>query len=134
MNRALGLFFVLIYLVLCFATLAYWLPNFFVANFELGPQLTYRYVAATGLPFGLLLVTVIARQSLKVYFSIIMFFHVFTAGALLYAGLYAFYYPRQANFFCAAHLAMCVAGVLWNIFQHRKELERHQRAAAAAAA
>ncbi len=74
MNRVLGLLFVLAYLVLCFGTLAYWLPNFFAVNFQHSPELSYRYVAATGFPFGVLLVTVIARQSFKQYFSIIMFF------------------------------------------------------------
>ncbi len=133
MNRILGLVFVLGYLVLCFGTLAYWLPNFFAVNFLLPPEATYRYLTATGLPFGLLLMTVIARQSLKVYFSITMFFQVFSAGAFLYAALYAFYYPKQANFFSAAHLVVCTAGVAWNIYHHRKELARFERASAAAA-
>lgn len=133
MSRALGLIFIVGYLVLCFATLAYWLPNFFAVNFLLAPEMSYRYIAATGLPFGILLVTVIARQSLKGYFSITMFFQVFAGGALLYAALYAFYYPKQSNFFCAAHLAICVVGVIWNIYHHRKELQRHERALAAAA-
>lgn len=134
MTRILGGVFLLGYLLLCFATLAYWLPNFFAANFQLQPELSYRYLTATGLPFGLLLVTVIARQALKGFFSITMFFHVFTAGALLYAALYAFYYPQQSNFFCAAHLLMCAAGIGWNIYHHRKELARFERMAAAAAA
>lgn len=134
MTRVLGVVFLVGYLLLCFATLAYWLPNFFAVNFLLPPEASYRYVAATGLPFGLLLVTVIARQSLKGFFSITMFFQVFTAGALLYAALYAFYFPKQANFFCAAHLVMCVTGMAWNLYHHRKELARFERAAAAAAA
>ncbi len=134
MNRALGTAFVLACLVLCFATLAYWLPNFFAVNFLLPPEPSYRYVTATGLPFGLLLMTVIARQSLKGFFSVVMFFQVFTAGALLYAALYAFYYAKQSNFFSAAHLAVCGAGVVWNIYQHRRELARFERTAAAAAA
>ena len=134
MSRMLGLIFIFGYLVLCFATLAYWLPNFFAVNLVLEPQLTYRYVAATGLPFGILLVTVIARQSLKGFFSITMFFQVFAAGALLYAALYAFYFNRQAVFFSAAHLLVCALGVIWNIYHHRKDLARHEQAAAAAAA
>ena len=134
MSRALGLIFVLGYLVLCFATLAYWLPNFFAINFLLAPEASYRYITATGLPFGLLLVTVIARQSLKGFFSITMFFQVFTGGALLYAALFAFYYPKQANFFCAAHLLICACGIVWNLYHHRKELARYERAAVAAAA
>lgn len=134
MNRALGFIFVLGYLVLCFATLAFWLPNFFAVNFTLPPELTYRYLAATGLPFGLLLVTVIARQSFKEFFSIVMFFQVFTAGAFLYAALYSFYFTKQSNFFSAGHLLLCGSGVLWNLYQHRKELLRHQQAAAASAA
>ena len=134
MSRILGTAFMLAYVALCFATLAYWLPNFFAVNFTLSPELSYRYLAATGLPFGVLLVTVIARQALKGHFSATMFFQVFSAGALLFAGLYAFYFPRQANFFCAAHLFVCVAGVVWNFYHHRKELQRHERVAAAAAA
>lgn len=134
MTRVLGVLFTLGYLVLCFLTLAYWLPNFFAVNFLLPPEASYRYVTATGLPFGILLVTVIARQALKGYFSITMFFQVFAGGALLYAGLYAFYFPKQANFFCAAHLLMCALGVIWNIYHHRKELQRYERAAEAAAA
>lgn len=133
MNRILGYVFILGYLALCFATLAYWLPNFFAVNFLHSPELGYRYVAATGLPFGILLVTVIARQSFKVHFSVTMFFQVFAAGAFLYAALYSFYYPKQSNFFCAAHLAVCLLGVAWNFHHHRKELQRFERAAAAAA-
>lgn len=134
MNRALGFTFMLGYLALCFATLAYWLPNFFAANFLLPPEATYRYLTATGLPFGLLLVVVIARQSFKEFFSVVMFFQVFAAGALLYAALYSFYYTKQSNFFSAAHLAICALSVLWNLYQHRKELARAQLTAAAAAA
>ena len=134
MNRVLGMTFALAYLALCFATLAYWLPNFFAANFLLAPELSYRYVTATGLPFGVLLVTAVARQSFKGFFSITMFFQVFTAAALLYAALYAFNYPQQANFFCAAHLFLCGSGVVWNLYHHRKELERYHRTAAVAGA
>jgi|GEM_PF-914321 len=134
MNRALGMTFAFAYLVLCFATLTYWLPHFFAANFQLMPELSYRYVTATGLPFGVLLVTTVARQSFKGFFSITMFFQVFTAAALLYAALYAFYYPAQANFFCAAHLFICASGIGWNLYHHRKELERYHRTAAVAGA
>ena len=110
------------------------MPNFFAVNIDLLPQPTYRYVAATGIPYGLLLVTVIARQSLKGYFSPVMLFHVLFAGVLLYAGLYAFYFSLQANFFCAAHLAVCAAGIVWNLYRHRKELALWERVQAAAAA
>lgn len=134
MNRVVSLIFIVGYMVLCFATLAYWLPNFFAVNFLLPPEATYRYIAASGLPFGLLLVTVIARQALKGYFSIVMFFQVFAAGALLYAALYAFYFPQQSNFFSAAHLFVCAVSVAWNLYHHRKELARFERVAAAAAA
>ena len=124
MNRVLGSIVVLAYLIVCFAVLAFWLPNFFVVNFDHPPEASYRYLAAYGLPFGLLLVTVIARQSLKGFFSITMFFQVLLAGALLFAGVYSFYFTRQSNFFCAAHLGICALGMLWNLFYHRKELER----------
>jgi len=134
MNRVLGYLFILVYLALCFGTLAYWLPNFFVVNFPRPPELGYRYIAATGLPFGILLVTVIARQSFKQFFSVTMFFQVFAAGGMLYAALYSFYYTQQSNFFSAMHLFLCAAGVAWNFHHHRKELARFQQAAAAAAA
>ena len=134
MSRLLGSLLVLGYVALCFMTLAVWMPNFFAANLELLPGMSYRYLAATGAPFGLLLVTVIARQALKGFFSITMFFQVLLAGSLLYAGLYAFYYPLQANFFCPMHLIICAAGIAWNLYHHRKELAHYERARAAAAA
>lgn len=134
MNRLLGSVVVIAYVLACFGVFAWWMPNFFAVNIELLPEVNYRYVAATGIPFGLLLVTVIARQSLKGYFSPVMLFQVLFAGALLYAGLYAFYFPLQANFFCAAHLVVCAAGVVWNLYRHRKELALWERTQAAAAA
>lgn len=134
MNRLFGTVVVVAYIVLCFATLAYWMPNFIAVNLHYAPEASYRYLTATGLPFGLLLVTVIARQSLKGYFSIVMFFQVLFAGVLLYAGLYAFYYPLQANFFAPAHLGVCTVSILWNVYHHRQELGRHMRMQAAAAA
>lgn len=134
MNRLLGSFLVIVYLIACFAIFAWWLPNFLAVNIELLPQLSYRYLAATGVPFGLLLVTVIARQSLKGFFSPVMLFQVLFAAVLLYAGLYAFYFPLQAKFFCAAHLLVCVLGFFWNLNRHRKELALWERAQAAEAA
>ena len=133
MTRLLGTVVVIAYILLCFSTLALWLPNFLAVNLHYPPEGTYRYLTASGLPFGLLLVTVIARQALKGYFSIVMFFQVLFAGTLLYAGLYAFNYPLQANFFCPAHVGMCVVSVAWNVYHHRQELTRHHRAQAAAA-
>ncbi len=124
MTRILGTIMVLAYVVIAFITLAIWLPNFFAANFDYTPEASYRYLAATGLPFGLLLVTVIARQALKGFFSITMLFQVFVSAALLFAGLYSFYYTRQSNFFCAMHLLLCAVSILWNMYYHRKELER----------
>lgn len=124
MTRMLGTIMVFAYIVLCFIMLALWLPNFFASNFDYTPEASYRYLAATGLPFGLLLVTVIARQSLKGFFSITMFFQVVVAGALLFAAISSFYYTRQSNFFCAMHLILCALSIVWNLYYHRKELER----------
>lgn len=134
MSRLIGSIVVIGYILACFGAFAIWLPNFLAVNITLAPEFSWRYLAATGVPFGMLLVTVIARQSLKGFFSPIMLFQVLFAGALLYAGLYAFYFPLQANFFCAAHLALCVAGFAWNLYRHRKELALWERSRAAAAA
>lgn len=132
MNRALGLMLSLAYLALSFATLAYWLPHFFAVNAQYVPETSYRYITATGLPFGLLLITAVARQSFKGFFSISIFLQVLSAAALLYAALYAFYYPQQANFFCAGHLLLCACGAGYNIHHYRKELRQHQEAMARA--
>lgn len=134
MSRLIGSFVVIAYVLACFGALVIWLPNFLAVNIEIRPEASWRYVTATGVPFGMLLVTVIARQSLKGFFSPVMLFQVLFAGALLYAGLYAFYFPLQANFFCAAHLALCAVSVVWNLYRHRKELALWERSQAAAAA
>ncbi len=134
MTRVLGTVMVFAYIVICFGILALWLPNFFAVNIGYSPEASYRYLAATGLPFGLLLVTVIARQSLKAYFSITMFFQVLLAAVLLFAGLFSFYYTRQSNFFCASHLLLCALSMVWNLYYHRKELERIASLPAAARA
>lgn len=128
MTRALGTVLVLLYVVLSFAILAIWLPNFFAVNTTYTPELSWRYIAASGLPFGLLLVTVISRQAFIGFFSIGMLFQVLVAAAMLYAGLYAFYVPTQSNFFCMAHLVVCAIALLLNMLAHRKELKRFQSA------
>lgn len=134
MSRLIGSIVVIGYVLTCFGVFALWLPNFLGINIATMPEASWRYVAATGVPFGLLLVTVIARQSLKGFFSPVMLFQVLFAGSLLYAGLFAFYFPLQANFFCASHVALCAIGVGWNLYRHRKELALWERSRAAAAA
>jgi len=134
MSRLIGSVVVIGYVLACFGIFAIWLPNFFAVNVAYSPEISWRYLAACGVPFGLLLVTVIARQSLKGFFSPVMLFQVLFAGSLLYAGLFAFYFPLQANFFCAAHLWLCAAAIVWNLYRHRKELALWERSRAAAAA
>ena len=134
MSRLVGSIVVIGYILACFGTFALWLPNFLAVNITLQPEASWRYLAGSGIPFGMLLVTVIARQSLKGFFSPIMLFQVLFAGSMLYAGLYAFYFPLQANFFCAVHLAICAGGIGWNLYRHRRELQFWERSRAAAAA
>lgn len=108
------------YFILCVVTLFWWAPHFLSANADMPVQWTYRYVAATGIVFGFLVMTVIARQSVTPYFSFILLGHIMLCGLLLAGGLYTFSYLPQANLFCATHLLLSGVLVLWNFFQYRK--------------
>ena len=134
MSRFLANLGLLGYIVISAAALLWWAPNFFISNLDRLPELSYRYVTATGVPFGLFLMTVAARQSLLPRFRLGLMLEVFAATLLLSLALYSFYYPPQANFFCAAHLLICGAFTVVNYYTYRRDLQKLDRALAAARA
>jgi len=122
MSRLLSSLGLLSYVLLAALALLWWAPNFFAVNLHRWPDLDYRYVAATGVPYALLLISVAARQSLMPRFSVLLVFQVVLAGLALFLGIIAFDYLPQAVFFCAMHLLLCAASLLWNLVQYRREL------------
>lgn len=122
MIRVLAQLGLLIYLLVCVATLLVWMPAFFTANLDHIPEASYRYAAATGIPFGLMMMTVVARQSVSPRFKLSLVNQALFAGLSLWLGLYSFHYTLQSDFFCAVHVGMCVVFMLWNWFGYRREL------------
>lgn len=119
------------YVLLAALALLWWSPHFFAANLHLLPQLNYRYVAATGLPFGVMLMIVAARQSLMPRFSLVLVLEVVLAGVALFLGLLSFQYLPQSVFFCAAHLAICGVASVFNLYGYRRDLAAWQKRRAA---
>jgi hypothetical protein len=122
MSRLLSSLGLLSYVVLAAAALLWWAPHFFAANLHLWPELNYRYVAATGIPLALLLISVAARQSLMPRFSVVLVLEVVLAGLALFLGIVSFQYLPQAVFFCALHLGICALALVWNLVRYRREL------------
>lgn len=132
MSRFLANLGLLIYVLMSAAALLWWMPNFFIVNLDHLPQLTYRYWTASGLPFGLLMMTLAGRQSVLPHFRLGLTIEVALAGLFLWLGLYTFYFPAQANFFCAVHLGICAAFSLLNYYGYRREMTQLERRAVAA--
>ena len=121
MFRIFGVLLLLLHLMLAVFVLGVWLPNFFWVNVDFRPEWTWRYVAATGLPYGFLLLVVIARQVQAGSVSILVFGQTALAGALLVAAMACFDRYAQANFFCAAHLVLCALAIAWNLLRYKRE-------------
>lgn len=128
MSRVLANFGLVGYVLLAAAALLWWVPNFMLVNTEYVPELSWRYLTASGVPYALLLATVAARQSVTSRFRMSLLMQVVAAGLLLMLALKVFYYPPQANFFCALHLSACGVLTLLNYIGYRRELERLARA------
>jgi hypothetical protein len=131
MSRYLSQLGLATYVLFAAVSLLWWAPHFFAANTHLMPHLDYRYVAATGIPFGLLLVMVAARQSLMPRFSLVLLLWAIFAGLALMLAVVSFYYLKQAVFFCALHLAISGIGFFWHMTRYRRELEIWQKRQAA---
>lgn len=131
MSRFLSSLGLVSYVLLAAAALLWWAPHFFAANQHLWPELDYRYVAATGIPFALLLMTVAARQSLMPRFSLVLVLQVVLAGIAGLLGLLSFQFLPQAVFFCALHLGLCAVALLWNLNGYRRELQAWNKRQAA---
>ncbi|HEX4871690.1 MAG TPA: hypothetical protein VFV27_05185 [Nevskiaceae bacterium] len=132
MNRVLAHTGLLLYVLLAAAALLWWAPNFFAANLHAPPALNYRYLAGSGIPLGLLVMSVAARQSILPRFSLKMLMQVAIAGLLLLLGLMTFQFLAQSVFFCAMHLFVCLGGLLWNLYGYHRELKLWDKRRAAA--
>lgn len=131
MSRAVTILSIVVYFVTAVAALFWWAPHFFAANTHLPLQLGYRYLSASGVPFALMLISVIARQSVQARFSMMLLMEVLLCAGLLWCALYAFYYPPQANFFAAMHLLLSGVFAIVNFYQYRRTLKLRARYAAA---
>lgn len=133
MSRILANIGLVLYVLLAGVAL-WWSLNFFFANIEIRPQFSYRYLAGTGIPFALLLMTVAGRQAVLPRFRLGLVLEVFAAALFLWLGLYSYYFLPQSNFFCAVHLGICLIFALLNYYGYRRELADLDRKAAAAKA
>lgn len=124
MSRPLAYLGLSVYVVLAGAVFLWWVPNFFAANLHYPPEWSWRYATATGLPFGALLAVLAAHQSVLPYFRFSLMLQAITGYVLLLLAFKAFYYPPQANFFCALHLGVCGLFTFINYFGYRREMER----------
>lgn len=131
MTRILASLGLAAYVVAAAIALFWWAPHFFSVNLHIWPQANYRYAAATGIPFALLLIAVAARQSLLPRYSVSLLLQVLSAGLFLLLGLLSFGFLPQSVFFCAAHLALCAVFVAWDLFRYRAELHRFEQRRAA---
>lgn len=131
MNRILSSLGLMLYILAAAAALVWWAPHFFSVNLHSWPQLNYRYIAASGIPFGLMLISVASRQSLMPQFSVYMLLQVGAAWLFLTLGIMAFNYLPQSVFFCAAHLFVCAVFTVWNFYCYRRDKIALQRRRAA---
>ena len=121
----------LVYFLTAMAAFFWWAPQFFTVNTHLPVEMTYRYTTASGVPMGIFLISVVARQALMPRFSLVLVNQVLLTGGLLWCALYAFYSPPQANFFASMHLLSATVCTLWNFYQYRRTLlliERYRAA------
>jgi hypothetical protein len=131
MSRFLSNLGLVAYVLVAALALLWWAPHFFAANLHMWPELNYRYVAATGIPFSLLLMSVAARQSLMPRFSLTLILQAVLAGLALLLGLLSFQFLLQAVFFCALHLGICALALAWNLNTYRRELQAWNKRQAA---
>lgn len=131
MSRFLQSLGLALYVLVAMGALLWWAPHFFAANLHLLPKFDYRYIAATGIPLALLLMSVAARQSLMPRFSLVLVLIVVAAALTLMLGFLSFDYLKQSVFFCAIHLAICGLGLLMNLTRYRAELTAWEKRQAA---
>lgn len=131
MSRLIVSLAVAVYALLAAAALLWWAPHYLSVNTHIPLNTGYRYLAASGVPFGLMLVTVAARQSQEQSFSLALLLEVLVAGGLLACALYAFYFPPQAVFFSAMHLLAVVVFTITNLYRYRRTIQMRERYAEA---
>jgi MFS family permease len=124
MSRILAHVGLLAYVLAAMAALLIWVPNFFVENTQIAAEWSWRYVAASGIPLGLLLVTIAARQSVAPTFKLLLLFEGLAAILVWMLCLKAFHYPPQANFFCSLHVGLCALFGAMNLIGYRREMNQ----------
>ena len=117
MSRLLSSLGLLSYVLLAALALLWWAPNFFAVNLHRWPDLDYRYVAATGVPYALLLISVAARQSLMPRFSVQLVFQVVLAGLALFLDA-----AKGSNDF-----DMATVGVRYYFGANKSLIQRHRQ-------
>lgn len=122
MSRVLAHVGLLVYALAALAALLIWVPNFVVLNSQMPAEWSWRYLAGSGIPLGLLLVTIAARQSVAPTFKLLLMFEGLAAILVWMLCLKAFHYPPQANFFCALHVVICVVFSVLNLIGYRREM------------
>lgn len=124
----------LAYIFAAAAVLAWWTPHFFALNLALTPHLGWRYLAASGVPLGLMLSILAARQSIQPRFSLTEWW-CGLAGVLTAAcALITFRDPVHAAFFSALHVLTCALVGAWHLGRYRNERREFDRRRAALAA
>jgi len=110
-----------IYALVCLAAFAWWAPNFFSANPNFKPQWDLYYIAGSGVPYGLLVLSIVALQSILKNFSFLLALEFILSSLLVWCVNQSFYYPPQAAFFCPVLVWFCLALVLVNLFMYQRE-------------
>ncbi|WP_029891376.1 hypothetical protein [Polycyclovorans algicola] len=128
MNRILAQAGLLTYVLAAIAVLLVWIPNFVVVNAQIAAEWSWRYVAASGIPLGLLLTIIAARQSVSPSFKLLLLLEGLAAILVWMFCLKSFNYPPQANFFCALHVGLCVVFGAVNLMGYRRDVKQIDRA------
>ena len=91
--------------VLLFLFLLVWTTRFMIENAG-GFQWSYRYFAASGIFFAVMLLTLIGRQLLSVGFSMLVFLQLMLVGVTFYITLGLVNEPSDGNFYAFTHLVL----------------------------
>ncbi len=127
MSRFLAHVGLLTYVLAAAAALLWWVPNFLVVNANVAAELSWRYLAGSGIPLALLLVTIAARQSVSPTFRLVPLLVGIVAILVWMLCIKSFHYPPQANFFCAVHVAICGLFGLINLIGYRRQVKESER-------
>lgn len=109
LNTILGLLY---FILLIFVVV--WVANYLRLNSDVFAW-SFRWWAASGIVFGIYLITAITRQFLLPFFSSFVLFQVLVIGMLLYALLPLVNAAPEGNFYAFAHILLAVFAIILNI-------------------